>query len=439
MEIVDYLQVAKRRLRVLILIPVIATLAAVAYVVLAPVTYTANATVSTSTLVGAPWSQYTGPQGVNQFAAEFKATATSPTVLDAAAAASGVSVGELKSSISVAQVGASSNMTLTYTGHNQQEAKTAAQEVTAQALSQMFEPQVEIASSQAGDAQQAVSTVNQSIATLGAKNGTPDPVSSYQAALQELGYYQQSQANLRAKGQFSQADSLSSSVHAVQKTLRSFGPILQQYNTLLAQQQAAAASLSVAREDFRRASAGAAAATSPTVFSVGEANATSRIGSGVRIVIPVLGAAVFLAILVILLLELVVSARGRRPEPEVFDGSPAHAPSSDSDAVSPAVPTAPPLPQPPPRAWPVRTPGTSAADTGAVSTGTAVATGAAVSTGIAVSTGTVRATPAADGTEAEPAPSRSDFFPFDRDASLDSEIDEMEGWLRGRDRARGGH
>jgi capsular polysaccharide biosynthesis protein len=312
MKFADYVRVAKRRQRLLVAIPALATLAAVLYALLSPLTYTAVATVSTSTLVGAPWSQYTGPQGVNQFTAEFKATADSPRVLMAASPLVGVSVGDLKSGISVAQVGASSNMTLTYSGTSADSVAAAVREVTAQALQAMFQPQVKIADSQAQDAQDAVGQVNQDIAKLGAQTGTPDPVSSYQAALQQLSFFQQQQAQLRANGQFARADALSSAVEDTQKKLRSFAPILQKYNTLLAEQSAAVASLSTAREDFRRATAGAAAASSDTVFSISQPHSNSRVASALQIGIPVLLASLLLAVLIVFMVE-VFARRGSAP------------------------------------------------------------------------------------------------------------------------------
>src|SRR5687767_10093033 len=90
-EIVDYLRIARRRLWVLVGVPLVAALAVGLFVGLAPQRYTATCYVAAPALVGgAAAQQYTGTQAASQFVAAFKAATTSPRVLDQVAADTGV-------------------------------------------------------------------------------------------------------------------------------------------------------------------------------------------------------------------------------------------------------------------------------------------------------------------------------------------------------------
>ncbi len=115
-EIADYLKVARRRLWILILVPLLAAGAALAYGLLSPRTYSSTATVLTPSLVGAQYSQFTGPQAIDQFVSAFAASAADPTVVAQTAKETGISAEALTDNVTVEQVGASSNVTLTFSG-----------------------------------------------------------------------------------------------------------------------------------------------------------------------------------------------------------------------------------------------------------------------------------------------------------------------------------
>ena len=115
MEIVDYLRAARRRLSLIILIPLLSAGAAAALLYAQPTMYMATATVDPPALVGGPTAQYTGAQGVIQFVAAFQATASGPMVRTAISEQTGVSTTALGDRLVVTQRGGSPSVAVTFT------------------------------------------------------------------------------------------------------------------------------------------------------------------------------------------------------------------------------------------------------------------------------------------------------------------------------------
>ena len=79
MEIKDYLRILGRRIRILILVPLLALAAVAGYTLVQPKQYQAVATVAAPALVGgATANQYSGANGLKAFVGNFTAAVTSP-------------------------------------------------------------------------------------------------------------------------------------------------------------------------------------------------------------------------------------------------------------------------------------------------------------------------------------------------------------------------
>src|SRR5688572_12620369 len=164
-EIVDYLRVARRRLWVLLGVPLAAALAVGLFIGLSPQRYTATCYVAAPALVGgAAAQQYTGTQAASQFVAAFKAAATSPRVLDQVAADTGVAAGTLRDGLAVAQVGASSQLTLAYTAAKRTTVEPVLTATARRALDFLFSSQVNIATEQVQAASADVTAATAAIA-----------------------------------------------------------------------------------------------------------------------------------------------------------------------------------------------------------------------------------------------------------------------------------
>lgn len=323
MEIADYLRVARRRLWILILVPVLAAGAALAYGLLSPRTYSSTATVLTPSLVGAQYSQFTGPQAIDQFVSAFAASAADPTVIAQTAKETGISAEALTDNVAVEQVGASSNVTLTFSGESQKASEPVAHALAKNALVNIYSAQRKIAGMQAEAARRGVEAANEAVNDYVTKAGVGEPSAAYTAAISQVTWLQQTQATYAASGDRTAANAIRSSIATAQKQAQKIGAALPQYNTLVNAQTLANEAYQSALGDQRKVQVQATAASDPDVITT-TAAAPDRTGASiVKLVIPVFGAAVLFAIIVIALFEFVAAIR--RQESDDASGSAAEA------------------------------------------------------------------------------------------------------------------
>lgn len=314
METVDYLRVARQRLWILIGLPVLAAVVAAGVILLTPATYSVTAYVAAPALVGGVAAQqYTGTQAANQFVAAFAAAATSPKVVDQVAADTGVNTGELRDGVEVKQVGASSQLTLTYTGSDRATTAPVARSMTARALTFLFASQVTVATQQVAAAEADVTAATKGISDWEKENDVSQPDKLYQATLSEQSSLRQQELSLAAVGNTRGASEAAKSLAEGQKRLDDLGPKLPGYEALLAQRDAATSALAEARQGLQAARAQAGAADPAEVTSVGAVTSASKLGAIVRTVPPVAGAGLLIAVLLVVLLEVL----GRRPSDRV--------------------------------------------------------------------------------------------------------------------------
>lgn len=264
-EIADYLRIARKRLWVLILIPLLAAGAAVAWVLTSPPEYSAAATLSTTAFVGGASNQFTGTQAATSFAASFTASATGPAVEAAASEASGVQVSDLEDGIKVTQNGASSDMTLSFSGPDKEKVIPALEAVKTATLNSMFAKQVDLAEAGVNDAQAAVIAANQRLRQVTLDYGRADPLTVYQGQLTRV----------------------------------------------------AVTNLEVAQSEYQRATGQLTAAQAADILYIGAVRSVGRTQALLGTVVPVVGAAVFLSIIFVMLLEMLAHSRRKSRQPAV--------------------------------------------------------------------------------------------------------------------------
>lgn len=310
----DYLRVARRRLWVLVGLPVVAAGAAAAVVLLAPAQYTGTAYVAAPALVGgAAAQQFTGNQAANQFVAAFAAAVTSPRVLDQVAADTGVDAERLRDGLRVTQVGASSQLELTYTSPRRDTVAPVVRATAQHALAFLFSAQVAIATSQVEAAGADVTAATRAISDWEKANKLSQPDKVYQATLSELANLRQQQLDMQAVGNTRGANAAAEAIAAGQRKLDLIGPKLPDYQALIAQRDAATAALSQARQLLSAARAQIEAADPDQVIDVGEVRAVSRARTLLRTAAPVGGAGLLLAVLLVALLEMLARPRAAGP------------------------------------------------------------------------------------------------------------------------------
>jgi capsular polysaccharide biosynthesis protein len=339
-EIIDFLHVARRRIAVLVAVPLLAAAAAAALVLLAPVSYTATTTVWAPALVGgAAGNQYTGSQAVSQFASAFQATATSPAVRQTVSDRTGVDRNEIASNLTVAQVGASSSMTLTYTDTTDKYVAPVLSELTKETLRTMFGSQVSLAETQVTAAKADVQAANAAIAAWEQKANMVDPQQVYQARIDQINSLLQQQSTLRANGSTTAAAAVGASITSLRSTLSAFSTRLAEYTTLTAARDAATASLTSSQQGLLAARTQLSAADPSQVSFTGKVHEVSETPALLTKVLPVVGAGIFLAVVLVAMLELLArsrAVRSSRGAAGAIDGD-RRAPATDYAPVPPPV------------------------------------------------------------------------------------------------------
>jgi len=338
MEIIDYLRVARERRRVLILVPLLATLLAAAFVLLSPRQYTATATVTTSSLVGGAGSPYAGTQGAAQFVGAFTAAAASPQTKAAVQTATGVSPAEQTAGIDVEPVSSnSSDMKVTYVGTDQDKVEGVARETSKGALAQMFATRTAQAAAARDQANEAVKAANAAVTELSKANGVAEIPKAYDALLGHVASLRQQQATLRATGNAIAAAALDAPIADAQKNLDAYVPVMGQYSDLAAKQAAATSDLSTAQEEYRHAQTLQASSIADGVVFVGPTTAVEKTTRFVQFVLPVLGASIFLAVVLVLVLEMLsrVRAANRKAREEEAHEAALNAPDAEAGESGP--------------------------------------------------------------------------------------------------------
>jgi hypothetical protein len=285
-------------------------------IVATPRVYNASAVVAAPALVGgAPTNQYTGSQGVSQFVAAFEAAATSPQIVNKVAAADGVGPLAVDDGLVVTQVGASPIIRLTYSSTKKSTVAPIAHDTAAQTLSFLFGSQIQLAQKQVDEATAAVHAANQKIAALAAQNGSVEPAQLYNTRLQQIASLEQQQLNFQAQGNPAAAAAIGSALQGLKAKLAALNPLVTQYQALSDQKAAAAASLATAQQALQAARSQAAAADPSHVVAMTAVHPTQRTPVLLQKALPAIGAGLFLAIGLVIVLELVSRRRTQSVAP----------------------------------------------------------------------------------------------------------------------------
>ena len=158
MEIGDYLRVIRRRLWILVLVPVLAAGVVGAVLLRQPPKYRAVATVAAPALVGgAADNQYSGAGGVRVFVANFSAALTAPQVVSKVAEETRVSEQSIRDNLSATPIQESSLIEVTYVGSDRAGSATVAQAASRETIRFLFQSQVDLARRSVNTAEKGVS------------------------------------------------------------------------------------------------------------------------------------------------------------------------------------------------------------------------------------------------------------------------------------------
>ena len=317
MEIDSYFGAIRRRLWILILVPLLAAGAVIAWELLQPPQYQATATVAAPAVVGGSGSttnQYSGANAPRAFVADFSGAITSPLIVNQVAEKTGAAPNAVKDGLAVSQIGDSSLVQVTYTTTKRDRAVPVLNEAASATIRFLFQTQVTLAQKMVGEARKAVDKVNGELGAFYRRTGQVLPDEAYRISAQQVADLQREQASARSRGEYGQATALESAISAKKKEVADLAPQVATYQSLVDRKGQALGRLNVLEEGLERAQAQYSAADPRSIVTLGQVQKASVLASLVKKVVPALGAGLFLAVGLILMLEL--GSRRSRMETE---------------------------------------------------------------------------------------------------------------------------
>lgn len=311
-EISDYLRVIRRRLWILILIPLLAGGAVAALILSQPKMYAATATVAAPALVGgSQTNQYSGANGTKAYVANFTAAVTAPVIVNRVAEETQMLPGKVSDCLSVAPIGESSLLKVTCQTRNKDKAVPVAKAAASDTIKFLFQTQVTLAQRTLAEAQASVTKADADLATFYKGGGNVLPDEQFRTTLGQIASLQNAQATQQAAGNTTAAASLGAQIATLQAKLAQLSPKVTEFQNLTDRKTTALTQLNNVQQVVESARAQAAAANPAEVVSLNKVKPVSRSSALLKAVLPALGAGLFLAVGIVFLLEVL----RRRPRP----------------------------------------------------------------------------------------------------------------------------
>jgi capsular polysaccharide biosynthesis protein len=311
-EISDYLRIIWRRLWILILVPLLAGGVVAALVLRQPPKYDATATVAAPAVVGGQnTNQYSGSTGPRTFVSNFVAAITSPRIVNQVAEQTKVLPRNIRDGLVATPIGDSSLIEVTYTTTKRELAVPVAKAAATATIQFLFQTQVNLARETVTEATKAVDKANASIQHFQRTTGLVLPERIYDIRAQELSSLQQRELEARAAGNYTGAAAIAERIAATEAQLRKIAPQVVTYQSLVARRDQAQGRLNLVQQNLEAATAQFKAADPAEAVTLNQAKPVSRLAELVRKAVPAAGAGLFLAVGLVVLLEVL----GRRPRP----------------------------------------------------------------------------------------------------------------------------
>ncbi|HET7389130.1 MAG TPA: Wzz/FepE/Etk N-terminal domain-containing protein [Nocardioidaceae bacterium] len=311
MEIVDYLKVARRRLWILMVVPLLAAGGVLAYHFAAPSTYQASAYVFIPDVVSGSNSAYSGAGGAGNWVSAFSATATSPIVTRPVAERVGLPTKKIADGLTVTQIGQSSQLEVQFAGTSPVVARDVVSDVATRTPKALFAPQLEQADKAVSRAQHSLQAINTELLANATASGTAAPVQLYSSELDLLARLRDQRSAARSAGHSSAAAAARAKIAITKAQVATLETQVATYKSLTAQRRAATGVLATAQQDLQSVRSQYAAAVAPHTVTM---LPVTSVGLGVVLlkgVLPAMIAALLVAFCLVAALELLAGNRGR--------------------------------------------------------------------------------------------------------------------------------
>jgi capsular polysaccharide biosynthesis protein len=311
-EIDNYLRVIRRRLWILLLVPLLAAGGVTAWLLRQPQQYEATATVAAPTVLGTSTvSPYSGGGGSKAFVADFRAAITSPLIVDKVVQETGAKAADVTGGIVAGSIGDSSLVQVTYRTANRDQAASVAQSAASHTIRFLFQTQVTLARRTVAEGQKAVDKINAQLGDFFKKTGQVLPDDTYRIKAQQVSDLEKEQASAEATGESSTGSALESKIAERKAELATLAPQVAEYQGLVDRREQAMTRINLLEEGLERAQAQYNAADPRAVVTVGQVDKVAVVPQLVKTAVPAFAAGLILAVCIVLLLELLGASRSR--------------------------------------------------------------------------------------------------------------------------------
>ncbi len=308
MEIKDHLALIRRRLWLVVLVPLLAAVATAGLVLRQPQEYLATATVAVPGLVGGTDGQFSGSTGNRAFVANFVAVVHSRAIAAAVAAETNIPIDAIFAGTVTSAVGESSLVTVTYRTDKKANADPVVTALATKSLAFMFDPRLAVAevtraTGQVDAANTALTAAQAGITAFVAETKLANPSQDYQVKAQQIATLEEQAVAAGSRGEGEASARIAAAAVAMKPQLTSLGGLVARFNVLTEAKQRATAQLTEAQKGLALASAKPAAIDPATAISVSATTAAARVQSAVQKAVAAFAAAFFLVLLALFTVE----------------------------------------------------------------------------------------------------------------------------------------
>ena len=326
MEIGSYLRVIRRRLWILVLVPLLAAGGVAAWMLRQGPQHEATATVAAPTVLGTSTvSPYLGGGGSKAFVADFRAAITSPLIVGKVAEETGAKPADIKNGIVAGPIGDSSLVQVTYRTSEEAQAAPVAQSSASHTIRFLFQSQVTLAGKTVAEAQKAIDKVNRELSDFYRKTGQVLPEEAYRIKAQQVSDLEREQASAGAGGETTTASGLQSRIEDSKRELAALAPQVAEYQSLKDRKEQALTRINLLEEGLERARAQYNAADPRAVVIVGPSEKVDMVPEVVKAAAPAFAAGLILAVCIVLLLELATRPDRAEAPPPMHASTPEYA------------------------------------------------------------------------------------------------------------------
>jgi hypothetical protein len=322
MELKDHLALIRRRLWLVVLVPLLAAVLTTGLALRQPQEYLATATVAVPGLVGGQEGQFSGSAGNRAFVANFVAVVHSRAIAEAVSLETKIPVDAIFTGTMTNPVGESSLVTVTYRTDHKADADPVVTALATKSLAFMFDPRLVVAEVARANvsveaANNLATSAQAAINAFVTETKLANPSQDYQVKAQQIATLEEQAVAAGSRGDANASARIAAAAVAMKPQLTALGGLVARYDGLIEAKQRALAQLGEAQKVLASASAKPEAIDPASAVSISATKAAARLQSVAQKAIVAFAAGLFLMLLALFTLEAMFRGSSTKSTTEV--------------------------------------------------------------------------------------------------------------------------